>query len=232
LIDPIITTLDRIPLMEAVMDRIIKATFITFALLVSILLLRHIAAQQPPAARSTPKAVPTAAKAVGPNLNPGRKLIRSTTDCDGRYTTYGSVLEINSTQVKIKELEIKGYPIVTYKWNAMLLDGQVAELELDGNLYLPSQVKVGDRIIVQGYKDDIDDNWYAAIIQICQRPGGTIPPSQKPVSRYPYHIVANYRQTWELEGIRMPDDWMKDYHDGVHPPPPKPVPLRNPRTDR
>ena len=125
---------------------------------------------------------------------------------------------------------------MVYRIHSNLAKGNISPETPDCWSYRLDDLKRGDVVEIRGYKDDIDKQVYAVYLCITARPGGEIPASQNPgrlKNHDPYHVVANARQKWEYEGIPIPPGIIaRNFKLNGHPPPPKPIELRDPPKDR
>jgi hypothetical protein len=154
----------------------------------------------------------------------GSARILSETDCP--CSEYGEVTQITKDNLTISLLEVKNHPKMTFNFHSALSNGGVCQDACDATAYRLSDIKVGDRIVVYGYREKSSQKDFVALISLRFRPRGVIPPSQKPDEKKPYHVGANARQNWELYGVRMSPEHINERYRGVHPPPPNKVELR------
>lgn len=81
------------------------------------------------------------------------------------------------------------------------------------NLYLPGDVRVGDKVSID-YSEDKQGGVLCYQISIMRRPGGRVPPGYgvftlPPIIRH--HEEANAYQDWEEKGIPIPDKFLSPW---------------------
>ena len=90
-----------------------------------------------------------------------------------------------------------------YTVHDCLAAGKVHKLTRDANSYLLADIKVGDMITVDAIVENKQP--FCVAISISERPGGLIPPSQKPDPKLPYHEKRNAKLEKRDNGTPIPE---------------------------
>ena len=114
------------------------------------------------------------------------------------------VLAVTETAITCARLEGKSKSeVLTYPFHDRLASGSFNQDAPDAFAYRAKDLEVGDTVVLQilARENKVD---FCVSLSLRKRPGGQLPPSQKPDAKKPYHAQRNAYAEFEKNGTPVP----------------------------
>lgn len=137
----------------------------------------------------------------------------------GSYT--GFVTAVDGRSITIRDSaqpEFGGGVVRRFRVSADLAAGKLSRLAYENGLrYKLSDVLVGDKVVVR--QASPEGRLVCTEIMILRRPGGRVPPDYAPADvRVPWHVMANFYQGLEEQGLPLTANVRRPWDPPPEPP--------------